>query len=382
MGYVGCANALMFAKNNDVTIVDNDKRKLSDLNNGVFPFNETLANDFYNKNSLRFSSASSIYDVTVFHDIFVLALPTDFDEVTGFFDTSIIELTIEAILTMHSNSLIVIRSTVYIGFTEKMQQQFNTQNIIFCPEFLREDSPLYDSLYPDRVVIGNLALKNNLFLSILKSCFINNPSILITSPGSAESIKLFSNTYLAMRVAFFNELDTFCFDQGINPHDVISGVSLDKRIGTLYNNPSFGFGGYCLPKDSKQLENLFHINNISNSLIKEINNSNKHRKKYISKKILEHNPKSVGIFYLGMKKDSKNFRQSAVLDIIYDLLNNGISIYVFDPYIDVTGMKEIKQLNSLDELAEISDIILANRVDSSLEPYKAKVISRDLFNSS
>lgn len=380
MGYVGCANALMLAKDNHVTAVDINKSRLNNFKDGIFPFKEKFADDFYQNNSLKFSLASNIRLVTDPHDIFILTLPTNLDEATGFFDTSIIESTIDVILAMHPNSLIVIRSTVYIGFTRKMQLLFDTSNIVFCPEFLREDTPLYNSLYPDRVVIGESVSKNNLFVKILKNCFLNEPVVMTTSNDSAESIKLFSNTYLAMRVAFFNELDTFCFEQGISSHEVISGVSQDKRIGELYNNPSFGFGGYCLPKDSKQLENLYLKNNISNSLIKTVNESNNTRKKYILKKILALKPKSVGVYCLGMKKSSSNFRESAVLDIISDLASLEIKIYAFDPYIDIIDFPEIHQLRSLEELSENSDVILANRIDNSLLPYMDKIVSRDIFN--
>ena len=377
MGYVGCANALLLSQNHEVIAIDVDHEKVLLFNSGKLPIKDKIAQDFYAKRDLDISASSDLENSLSGCEMVVLALPTNFDESTNLYDTTSIEDVVSKIIAFNNSAIIIIKSTINIGFTKYIRDKFSSENIIFSPEFLREGHALYDNLNPSRVIVGDTNDKAKKFANLLIEGASNKDAeVLLMQPEAAECVKLFSNTYLAMRVAFFNELDSYCHENNISTKSVINGVSLDPRIGHYYNNPSFGYGGYCLPKDSKQLLSAFK--EVPQKLIDAIVDSNLSRKDFLTSKILELNPKVVGIYSLSMKKDSDNARESAVLDILQSLIHFGVELVVFEP-----NQPKINNLNYIDcfeDFAEKSDLILANRISDELLPYEDKVFSRDIFN--
>ena len=380
MGYVGCANALMLSKQNEVSIVDIDENKVKNFNNGQLPINDAFAQQYFENEDLHLSATCNLSESIQGASFIILSLPTNFNETTKQYDTKIIEEVITQITHENIDALIVIKSTVNIGYTKSLNEKLGTKRIIFSPEFLREGYALEDNLFPSRVIVGGEDEDSKLFGKILcESSSAGSAQLLLMGSTAAESVKLFSNTYLAMRVAYFNELDGFCMDNNINTQDVIAGVSLDKRIGEFYNNPSFGFGGYCLPKDSKQLLNRF--SNSPHDLIEAIQSSNHSRIEFLSQKIIEASPKIVGIYKLAMKEGSDNSRDSSILKIIDRLLLRGIEIIVFDQSINELHIKNITLFHDFNEFVDRSDLIIANRLDNQIKPFSDKIFSRDIFSS-
>jgi len=380
MGYVGCGNALMLSKQNEVSIVDIDENKVKNFNNGQLPINDAFAQQYFENEDLHLSATCNLSESIQGASFIILSLPTNFNETTKQYDTKIIEEVITQITHENIDALIVIKSTVNIGYTKSLNEKFGTKRIVFSPEFLREGYALEDNLFPSRVIVGGEGEDSKLFGKILcKSTSAGAAQLLLMESAAAESVKLFSNTYLAMRVAYFNELDGFCMDNNINTKDVITGVSLDKRIGEFYNNPSFGFGGYCLPKDSKQLLNRF--SNSPHDLVNAIQSSNHARIEFLSQKIIEASPKIVGIYKLAMKEGSDNSRDSSILKIIDRLLLRDIEIIVFDKSIDELHIKNITLVHDFDEFSNASDLIITNRLDNQIKPFSGKIFSRDIFSS-
>ena len=380
MGYVGCGNALMLAKYHKVVIIDIDQNKVDNFNAGKLPIHDKYAQKYFDKEDLDISASLNLNDSILSCSYAILALPTNFDSKKKQYDTEALDNVASQILSINKKIIIVIKSTVDIGYTTHLCKKLNTNRIIFSPEFLREGHALEDSLYPSRIIIGSSNKQAKDFLNImLNACNEKNTQTIITKPEEAESIKLFSNTYLAMRVAFFNELDTFCFDNQLNTKTVIEGVSMDKRIGNFYNNPSFGFGGLCLPKDSMQL--LERFKNSPRSIVEAIQASNHERASFLSQKIIDLKPKLIGIYKLAMKKDSDNSRDSSVYKIIDELVEKKIKVIIFDDSISRLDLKGATLEKSFRKFATQSDLIIANRVDSKIEPFRKKLFTRDIFSS-
>ena len=380
MGYVGCGNALMLSKRNEVSIMDIDENKIKNFNNGQLPINDAFAQQYFENEDLHLSATCNLNESIQGASFIILSLPTNFDETTKQYDTKIIEEVIAHIIIENTDALIVLKSTVNIGYTKSLNEKFGTKRIIFSPEFLREGHALEDNLFPSRVIVGGEDEDSKLFGKILcESSSAGAAQLLLMESTAAESVKLFSNTYLAMRVSYFNELDGFCMDNNINTKDVITGVSLDKRIGEFYNNPSFGFGGYCLPKDSKQLLNRF--SNSPHDLVNAIQSSNHSRIEFLSQKIIEASPKTVGIYKLAMKEGSDNSRDSSILKIIDRLSLTDIEIIVFDESIVELHIKNITLVHDFYEFANASDLIITNRLNNQIKPFSGKIFSRDIFSS-
>ena len=376
LGYVGLSNLLLFSQKYLVNGIDTNKEKIQNLNKGVSPIKETEIKNFlskYYKNIKFFPKLDSCLKTS---STFVICTPTNFNEKRNSFDTSSIELIVKKIVNINSDAKIVIKSTVPVGFTQFLKEKYSIKNIIFCPEFLREGKSLYDNLNPTRIIVGGKGEFAKEFAKILRA-LAKKRSIgsLITSSTEAESIKLFSNTYLAMRIAFFNELDSFSIDNGLNSRKIIKGVCLDPRIGNYYNNPSFGYGGYCLPKDTKQL--LSQYKKTPSTIVKATINSNQKRKKFISNKIQDFD--NVGIYRLIMKKNSGNLKESSVIEILKLLNNRKKDVVIYEPLIKTKKYLNFKVVNNLTKFKKNSDIIVANRIDAELVDVSHKVFSRDLF---
>lgn len=380
MGYVGCANGLLLAQHHSVTLIDKIQTKVDSFNNGELPIEDIEGSLFFKNNKLDINAVNTLDLIKKNIDYYILALPTDFDSAKNSYNTDDLESVLDLIYKKDNTSKVVIKSTVNIGFTSAMRKKFHSKNIFFSPEFLREGTAFHDNLYPSRIIIGGRSKPAKEFVSLLSEASHNKSSnILFMSSESAESVKLFSNAFLAMRVAFFNELDTFCLTKNINTAEVINGVSLDPRIGMFYNNPSFGYGGYCLPKDSQQL--LSSYGKIPQKLIKAIIESNNERKNFLITKILESASKVVGIYGLSMKSGSDNFRDAAVLDIIDALSLSGIKIIIYENTMPSKSLHGYEFCKDFESFCEQSDIILANRFSEELAPFKHKIFSRDIFNS-
>ena len=380
-GYVGMSIATMLSAKNEVILVERDEKKIEKINNKISTIQDKEIEHYLlnkNLNLIATNDSKSAYKDASY---IIIATPTDFNYENNFFDTSIVESVLNDIMDVNKKALIIIKSTIPIGFTHDMNLKNNTDKIIFSPEFLREGSALKDNLNPSRIIFGgdkSNSLKN--FSKLLLSS-INNPDsvdIMYTGSNEAEAIKLFANTYLAMRVAFFNELDTFSIDRNLNVRDLILGISLDERIGNYYNNPSFGYGGYCLPKDSNQL--LSSFGDIPQNLISAIVQSNKTRKKFIVQDILKKNPHNVGCYRITMKSGSDNFRDASVLDILKQLHKNGIRIKIYEPLIDENYLDCFEIENDIEKFKMESDLIVLNRKDEKLNDIRHKIYSRDIFN--
>ena len=376
-GYVGTSLAVLLSQKIDVLVIDKDNTRVDKLNNKLSPIKDPLIDSFFNEKNLNIT-AKSIIDKSIKDcDIAILALPTNYNINTNYFDTSIIENVISEILNINNEIPILIKSTVPIGFTKRMQDINNNNNIIFSPEFLREGNALHDNLYPSRIVIGDSGELGRSLGELFSKFTKNDPEILLMQSSEAEAVKLFANTYLATRVTFFNELDSYCFIKDLNTKDVINGISLDTRIGEGYNNPSFGYGGYCLPKDTKQL--LANFESIPQGLFSAVVDGNDKRKSFIADQVISLNPKIVGIYRLTMKNGSDNFRESAIFDVINIIKSSGISIIVYEPIIIESEYEGLVICNNLKDFKKNSDLILANRMHADVEDVKNKVFTRDIF---
>ena len=378
MGYVGLSNAVMLAKNNHVIGLDVSKVKIDQLNKKVSPIEDHEIQDYLTNKKLNLSFAcvdSKFYQDA---DFVVVATPTNYDSDKNYFDTSLVELVVEDALNQAENSVIVVKSTVPVNFTEKLNAKLKTDRIIFSPEFLREGFALHDNLYPSRIIVSDNHKSSSSFIKLLKDGSMKpDVACLTLSPSEAEAIKLFANSYLAMRVAFFNELDSYALSHHLDTKQIIRGVSLDPRIGEGYNNPSFGYGGYCLPKDTKQL--LANYKDVPQSLIEGIINSNTLRKDFIAHLIINKKPKKVGVYRLVMKQGSDNIRESSLQGIIKRIKSKGIEVIIYEPLINEPLFFNSRMVKTIDELKSESDIILTNRYDPVLDDVKGRVFSRDCF---
>ncbi len=377
IGYVGLSNAIVLAQHNEVVLVDVIEEKVNKLNLKKSPIAEPLIEDYLEHHALNLSATLSLESACLNADFVLVATPTDYNDHTNSFDTSSVKEVVKKVSAIAPQATIIIKSTVPLGFTEKLIAQ-GYKNIIFVPEFLREGRALYDNLYPSRLVIGDVSERGKTFARLmLQGAIKKDVPVLYTQPTEAEAIKLFANTYLAMRVAFFNELDSYAWENGLDSRKIIEGVGLDPRIGTHYCNPSFGYGGYCLPKDTKQL--LANYENIPQELISAIVQSNKTRKHFVVSEILKLSPKTVGVFKLAMKRGSDNCRSSAIFDIIGELQSAGIKVIVYDPnYYENTALDFLDFENSLEKFKAESDLIVANRFAPELKDVISKVLTRDL----
>lgn len=378
LGYVGLANALLLSQTEHVKAYDIVNEKVNLLCQGTSPLEDKEIHEFLKRDDLNLEFTNDFEEAVNFADYLIIATPTDYDEVMNYFNTSTVEDVIEKALEIRPDATFIIKSTVPVGYTLDVKEKFKTENVIFSPEFLREGKALYDNLYPSRIVVGEVSDRGEEVASLFKeNAWDEDVTVLLTNSTEAEAIKLFSNTYLALRVAYFNELDTYAETRGLDSRQIIEGVGLDPRIGSHYNNPSFGYGGYCLPKDTKQLRANYE--DVPSNIIGAIVDANTTRKDFIANQILAKKLKTVGIYRLTMKANSDNFRYSSIQGIMKRIKAKGIEVVVYEPSLNDETFFNSKVIKDFEEFKDISDIIVSNRFESILEDVKEKVYTRDIF---
>ncbi len=379
IGYVGMSLSTLLSVKNEVVALDVVPEKVNMVNDRVSPIKDEYIEKYFSEKKLNLRATLDYKDALKGAEFVIISTPTNYNEETNYFDTSSVENVIEQVMEVNPDTTIVVKSTVPVGFIEHMKKKYNIDNIMFSPEFLREGKALYDNLYPSRIIVGEVSERAERFANLLKeSCLKEDVPVKFMNSTEAEAVKLFANTYLALRVSYFNELDTYAEIKGLNTKDIIEGVCLDPRIGNHYNNPSFGYGGYCLPKDTKQL--LANYKDIPQNMIEAIVNSNDTRKQHVADEILKKNPKVVGVYRLTMKSGSDNFRASAIQGVIEKLRAKGVNIIIYEPTLKDNTFNGLEVVHDLKLFKEISNVIIVNRVDHELDDVQDMIYTRDIFS--